>query len=81
MNPSSALHSHPPKSELYHIRIDQHLDPECSAWLGGLVITNLDGGEASVSGSLADQAALYGVLQCLRDLNVSLIDIRRGDRI
>ena len=63
----------------YHIRIGQHLDPECSAWLAGLAITNLAEGEAILSGTLVDQAALYGVLQCLRDLNVALIDIRRGD--
>jgi hypothetical protein len=65
---------------LYQIWIGQHLDPECSDWLGGLEITNLEGGEAILSGSLEDQAALYGVLQYLRDLHVTLIEIRRVDR-
>lgn len=79
MSTSSASPRQPIESELYHIRVGQHLDAACSDWLAGLAITNLDGGEAILSGSLADQAALYGVLQVLRDLNVPLIDIRRGE--
>lgn len=67
------------KGELYQIRIGQHLDPSCSAWLAGLAITNLEGGEAILSGSLADQSALFGVLQYLRDLHIPLIEIRRGE--
>ena len=65
------------KGTHYQIRIGQHLDPECSAWLSGLAITNLESGEAILTGLLADQAALYGVLQWLRDMNIPLIDIRR----
>lgn len=79
MSTSSAAPRQTAGSKLYQIRIAQHLDPECSAWLAGLAITNLEGGEAVLSGSLADQAALYGVLQVLRDLNVPLIDVRRGE--
>lgn len=68
------------KDDCFHIRIGQHLDAECAAWLAGLTITNLAGGEAMLSGTLIDQAALYGVLQLLRDLNISLIEIRRGEQ-
>ena len=64
----------------YRIRIGEHLDPECSAWLAGMTITNLDQGEALLSGVLIDQAALYGVLQTLRDMNITLLDIRSGDQ-
>lgn len=80
MKLSSTFHPPATSGVFYHIRIGQHLDAACSAWLGGLTITNIDGGEAILSGPLADQAALYGVLQALRDFNVPLIDIRRGDR-
>jgi hypothetical protein len=45
-----------PKGDLFHIRIGQHLDAECAAWLAGLTITNLAGGEAMLSGTLADQS-------------------------
>jgi hypothetical protein len=78
INTSRASQPVPSRGELYQIRIGQHLDSDCSAWLAGLVITNLEGGEAVLSGSLADQAALFGVLYYLRDLNIPLIEIRRG---
>lgn len=80
MSMSSSSQSSASRGEFYRIRIGQHLDPEYSAWLAGLVITNLTGGEAILSGPLVDQAALYGVLQLLRDLNISLIEIRRGEQ-
>ena len=64
-------------TDLYHIRIGQHLDPACADWLAGLTITNLEGGEAILSGPLVDQAALYGVLQWLHDMNVPLIEMTR----
>lgn len=79
MSTSSATPRQAARSGLYQIRIGQHLNPECSAWLGGLAITNLEKGEALLHGRLIDQAALYGVLQCLRDWNVPLIDLRRED--
>lgn len=63
--------------ELYQIRIGQHLDPECSAWLGGMAITNLPEGEAVLYGYLVDQAALYGVLHSLWNLNIPLLELRR----
>ena len=47
------------RGEEYQIRIGQHLDSTCSAWLAGMAITNLDGGEAILRGVLIDQAALY----------------------
>ena len=67
------------REEYYQIRIDQHLDPECSAWLAGMTIMNLAEGAAILSGVLLDQAALYGVLQTLHDMNVTLLDLRRGN--
>jgi hypothetical protein len=79
MNISGSSQNHPATGNLYHIRVGQHLDPEWSDWLAGLVITNLEAGESILSGYLVDQAALYGVLQRLRDLNVHLIEIRRGE--
>lgn len=67
----------PVQGQIYQIRIGAHLDAECSAWLAGMTILNLAGGEAILRGTLADQAALYGVLQTLRNLNVTLLDVRR----
>lgn len=62
---------------VYRIRVGQRLDTQYADWLGGLVITNLDNGEAILTGVLVDQSALYGVLQCLCNLNVPLLDLTR----
>ncbi|MBI1282520.1 MAG: hypothetical protein GC179_30615 [Anaerolineaceae bacterium] len=79
MNTSNTTPHDRSKGSRYQIRIGQHLDPECADWLGGLAITNLPTGEALLSGYLIDQAALHGVLQYLRDLNVPLIEVKREE--
>ena len=63
----------------YEIRVQDHLDPCWSDWFDGLLMVNVDGdtGEALLSGRLADQASLHGVLARIRDLNLTLISVRR----
>lgn len=62
---------------LYEIRIEGHLDPRWSDWLDGVAITLLDSDETLLSGTLADQAALHGLLAKIRDMNLKLISVRR----
>ncbi len=57
------------------IRIKGHLSDKWSNWFDGLAIDNGEHGEAVLSGTLADQAALYGVLNRMRDLGVELISM------
>jgi hypothetical protein len=38
-------------------------------------ITNLENGEAMLSGDIVDQAALHGVLAKVRDLNLALVAV------
>lgn len=61
--------------EFYEIRIKGHFDPPWSDWFSGLELTQLDGDETLLSGSLPDQAALHGLLKRIRDLNLTLISI------
>jgi RimJ/RimL family protein N-acetyltransferase len=63
----------------YAISVDGHLDDHWSDWLGGLTITRSDDGTSTLSGPLADQAQLHGVLAGLRDIGATLIDLRSGD--
>lgn len=58
-----------------HIWVKGHLSMQWSDWFSGLVIDNQVQGEAMLSGTLADQAALYGVLDRLRDLGVELLAV------
>jgi len=65
--------------EYYEIKIRGHLDPRWSDWFADLKLTHLEGDETLLSGSLPDQAALHGLLEHIRDLNLTLISVTRGD--
>ncbi len=60
----------------YEIWVKGHLDGRWSEWFDGLLITNLENGEAMLSGEIVDQAALHGVLAKIRDLGLPLVAVR-----
>ena len=64
--------------EYYEIKIKGHLDPCWSDWFAGLRLKHLEGDETLLSGPLPDQAALHGLLERVRDLNLTLISVSRG---
>jgi hypothetical protein len=61
---------------IYEIRVKGHLDTAWSEWFDGLEITNQENGEALLSGDIADQAALHGLLIRVRDLGLPLVAVR-----
>lgn len=61
--------------EYYEIKIKGHLDPHWSDWFAGLELKHLEGNETLLSGLLPDQAALHGMLERIRDLNLTLISV------
>jgi hypothetical protein len=64
--------------ENYEIKVRGHLDPHWSDWFAGLKVTHLEGDETLLSGPLPDQAALHGLLERIRDLNLTLISFTCG---
>ncbi len=60
---------------IYEIKIKGHLEEHWSDWLGGLDITKDEHGYSLLTGIVADQAALHGILNQIRDLGLTLISI------
>ncbi len=67
------------RTEVYQITVLGHLDSTWSEWFDGLTITLVDSGETILTGPLADQTALHGVLIKIRDLGLPLLGLSRID--
>ncbi|MFZ5945573.1 MAG: hypothetical protein ACOYVD_15865 [Bacillota bacterium] len=65
--------------EHYEIIIKGHLDSRRAEWFAGLVITQLPGGICRLEGNIADQAALHGILNRVRDMGLQLLSVKRQD--
>ena len=66
---------------IFEIRIEGQLAERWADWFEGLAIRNDPNGEATLRGLLTDQAALFGALNKIRDLNLILISVNRVDDI
>lgn len=60
---------------VYQIRLQGHLGPQWADWFGGLNITLMDSGDTLITGPVADQAALYGLLRKVRDVGLVLLSV------
>ena len=63
----------------YEIRIKGRLDSRWAAWFDGLDLTNAIDGTTVIHGLVADQSALHGLLQKVRDVGLPLISVTRVD--
>jgi len=59
----------------YEIRLKGHLDSRWAAWFDGLSLTNESDGTTIIHGPVVDQAALYGLLQKVRDIGLPLVSV------
>lgn len=62
---------------LYEIRIAGHLSAQWMDWFEGLTVTLEEDGNTLLSGPVADQAALHGLLKKVRDLGMPLVSVNQ----
>jgi len=67
------------KKGIYQIRVKGNLDQKWSNWFGGLTITPQADGITLLTGPVADQAALHGLLARIRNLGLPLLSIKRAE--
>ena len=70
---ASTGNSHEPGR--YEIRLKGHLDGRWAAWFDGLNLSREGDGTTIIDGPIADQAALHGVLQKVRDTGLPLVSV------
>jgi hypothetical protein len=68
-----------PEAGSYEIRLGGRLDARWATWFDGMTVTPREDGTTVVRGDVADQAALHGLLQRVRDLGLPLLSVRRLD--
>ncbi len=61
----------------YEIRVQGHLSPVWADSFEELTITLEDNGTTCLTGSIVDQAALHSVIKRIRDLSLTLIEIKQ----
>jgi len=59
----------------YEIRVKGHLDGRWAAWFEELSLSRDRDGTTIIHGPIADQAALHGLLQKVRDTGLPLVSV------
>lgn len=72
-DPITPLFAHRPRQ--YQIRVGGRLSPGWSEWFDGLAITATENDETLITGWVADQSALQGLLKKVRDLGLPLLSV------
>jgi hypothetical protein len=65
------------RQRAYQIRVKGSLDGKWSDWFDGFTITAQENEESVLTGPVADQAALHGLLAKIRDLGLPLLSVKR----
>ena len=66
-----------PGAGVYEIRLAGHLAAHWAVWFDGLTVSHEGDGITVIRGPVADQAALHGFLERVRDLGLPLVSVSR----
>ena len=64
--------------QCYEIRFEGHLADHWAAWFHGCSLTREEDGTTTIVAPVADQAELFGLLNKVRDLSLSLISVSKA---
>jgi hypothetical protein len=70
-------YSQPRKELICVIKVRGALDRHWSTWFDGLAITTDENGDTVMTGALPDPAALFGIINRVRDLGLELLAVCR----
>jgi hypothetical protein len=65
----------PDQPSVFQIRLKGHVGPQWTDWFDGMAITLEDDGDTLLTGPVADQAALHGLLKKVRDIGMTLVSV------
>ena len=72
--PEATAEPHP-DAGWYRIRIQGRLEPRWSSWFDGMSVLRGDDGTTVLRGPVGDQAALHGLIQKVRNLGLTLLEV------
>jgi hypothetical protein len=67
------------QSVMYEIRVEGQLSAHWSEWFDGLEILNDPCGQTVLRGDFVDQASLFGALNKIQGLNLTLVSVNRSN--
>jgi hypothetical protein len=67
--------TNPEKPLIYQIRLEGQLGPQWAGWFAGFTVKAQENGETLLTGPVADQADLFGVLKKVRDIGMPLLSV------
>lgn len=63
---------------IYRIQLKEHLQSDWNEWFSGFEVTQeVNSSGSLLTGMVADQAALHGLIRKVRDLGLTLVSINR----
>ncbi len=68
-------------NDVYRIRVKGHLDDSWAEWFDGLAVTHEENGTTMLTGAVADQAALHGLIAKVRNLSLQLLLVERIEKV
>jgi hypothetical protein len=78
MTQKSQFEFEPNKPAFYRIKVQGQVDSQWTDWFEDMTISYEEDGNTLISGQVADQAALHGLLKKIRDLGMTLIYVCPG---